>query len=116
MFLPNTTGSLRRLTGTNRYGEPAFAAAETVECGIVRLVPKDEKTSVRSDSSATRGTAEELVVQAKVLFPVAVAPKRGDFFVYMGVSMRITAAQPRIAVNGRHDHWECDLEHWELPS
>ena len=112
MFIPNRNGLLSRQIARNAYGEPTFAAAQSVACGVVRLERVDQKTSVRSDSSASRGNANEYVANAVVLFPAAVEPKVGDKFEIEGLMLRITTRHPRIAVSGRLDHYECGLEAW----
>jgi hypothetical protein len=113
MFLPNTTGTLYRQTAKNLYGEPSFAQPRVVACGIVRLVAKAEKTSVRADSSASRGNADEEVTTSKILFPVAADPRIGDRFDIQGFVLRMIARHPRLSVYGHLDHYEVDLEHWE---
>lgn len=115
MFIPNTIGSLARFTGFTLDGMPNFATAVDVKCAVVRLAEADQKTSVRTDSSASRGSGEETVVKnGKILFPVSVNPNAGDKFTIYTVSMRIMSVEPRIAVTGKQDHWECVLEFWSV--
>lgn len=112
MFIPNQTGQLSRQLSRNAYGEPVFLPSQPVACGVVRLVRLDQKTSVRSDSSASRGNANEYVADAVVLFPATVDPRIGDRFEFQGMTLRITTRHPRIAVSGKLDHYECGLEVW----
>ena len=84
----------------------------TVKCGIVHLKTADETTSVRTDSSASRSAAEEIINQAKILVPADVAIKKGDYFKVHGIELRAFKVEPRIAVTGRLDHYEVDFEHW----
>lgn len=113
MFIPNTTGVLAALTGNSIDGSPTFGTPATVRCGLVRLAEADEKTSVRTDSSASRGAAEEKIIKrGKVLFPASVTVAHGAKFTIYGVIMRVVSVEPRIAITGELDHHECDLEIW----
>lgn len=112
MFIPNNTGLLARNLGFNRYGEPSFGEAKTVECGVVHLGRVDQKTSVRTDSSATRGNADETLFNAKILFPSYVVVSAGDRFVINGQKLRVTAIEPRYSVYGSLDHYEVDFDRW----
>jgi hypothetical protein len=113
MFRPNTKGWLERRSGYTIDGVPNFTEPKEVPCAIVHLIPTEEKTSVRTDSSASRGAAEEVVGnRMKILFPVSVKPAAGDRFVIYGAAMRLISIEPRIAVNGRLDHYEAQAEMW----
>lgn len=111
-FLPNTTAKLSRMIGINIHSEPSFAAPVLVECGIVTLADSARPTSVRADSSASRGTIEEKVTDAKILFLPSAYPKIGDKVELQALVLRCKAVQPRLAVTGRLDHYECDFEVW----
>lgn len=112
MFLPNNRCTLRRQTGKNVYGEPTWSSQASVPCAVVHLDAHEAKTSVRADSSASRGAAEERVSMAKILFPVKIAPLAGWKVEIAGFQLRIAKVQPRWDVNGRLDHYETELELW----
>ncbi|MBO6507505.1 MAG: hypothetical protein JJ979_03300 [Roseibium sp.] len=112
MFVPNNKGELSSQEGHNVYGEPAFDPPVTVQCGVVRLNHTSQKTSVRTDSSASRGAAEESVASSKILFPADLSPVIGDKFEISGISLRIFKIEPRYSITGVLDHWECELEAW----
>ena len=110
MFLPNTYGVLFSKTGRNRHGEPVFAEGKPVECAVVRLSRVQQPTSVRADSSASRGNASELAMSAaKILFPVSVTVAIGDRFKIASYDLVVTAREPRLSVTGDLDHYECDF-------
>lgn len=109
MFLPNTFGHLSSREGRNRYAEPVFGEPKRVECAVVRLREGIKATSVRADSSASRGSAEEIVTDAKILFPQTVDAKIGDRFTIAGISLEIVSREIRIDVFGRVDHLECEM-------
>lgn len=109
----NVSGQLTRKIGTSRRGEPLYGdTPEPTMVDVITLIGEIAKTSVRTDSSATRGNAEEEQAQAKILFRVKADPKEGDRFVLHGVVMRIESRQPRIDAFGKLDHWECTLVLW----
>jgi hypothetical protein len=110
MFIPNTTGLLARRIGTNIYGESTYRKPITVQCAIVTDFAPISKTPVRSDSSASRGAAEEATAVAKVLFPARVAIAPEDRFEIAGLSLRVIAIQKRFSVLGALDHLEVDFD------
>ncbi|MCP1540062.1 hypothetical protein [Methylorubrum extorquens] len=110
----NNTGFLTRLIGSTRRGEPRYSES-AIRCrvDVLSLTPKIEKTSVRTDSSASRGNAEEEVAAAKILFQVAAKPGRGDRFVVAETVLRIEAVTPRFDTFGKLDHYEVALVFWD---
>lgn len=110
----NSSGMLTRKVGTTRRGEPEYAATpERVKVDVIQLIAQIAKTSVRTDSSATRGNAEEDQAEAKILFQKRTKPGEGDRFILHDVVMRIESVQPRIDTFGDLDHWECTLVLWD---
>ncbi|SER25963.1 hypothetical protein SAMN05216548_1148 [Faunimonas pinastri] len=112
MFIPNNTGRLSRKIGMTIKAEARFSIPETVDCGVVSLANTDQKTSVRSDSSASRGSAQETVSDAKILFPATVTIIAGDRFEIAGFTLKVITVQPRYSVLGILDHYEVDFAHW----
>lgn len=113
MMIPNNTAFVRQSNGFDKYGEPTFTARRAVPCAICQLSMATERTSVRTDSSATRGNAEEQTATAKILFPPGKVAKGWKVEV-AGYELRVIDLQPRYAVaGGRHDHDECLLSLWQ---
>lgn len=110
MFTPNLNCLIKARTGYNRYGADAYGAATKARCSIIKLEEAREKTSVRTDSSASRGNAEEITSDARLLFPNAQSINRGDLIQVYGFVLKVSSIFPRIAVNGRLDHWQVDAE------
>lgn len=113
MLIPNTTAVLTPGAGVNKYGEPSWGTPRTVRCAVVRLDTTSEKTSVRTDSSASRGNADEVTTMSKILIMPEGAPSIGDRLVIAGLTFRIMNRHLRYDVNARLDHYECDLEIWQ---
>lgn len=110
MFRPNHTCQLYKIAGLNEFGERSFAAPISVDCGVVKFNVESEKTSVRADSSASRGKAEEVTADVKVLFPMIVPIEKGDVALIHGVFLEVTSVFPRQAVTGAFDHKECTFK------
>lgn len=111
-FRPNQICWVFQQTETNAYGEPVFADGYIHEIGIVKLIAGAKKTTVRADSSASRGAAEETLAMSKILFSKKKDPLVGSKVQYRDMLMRINAVHPRYSVYGQLDHYECDLELW----
>jgi len=109
MFIPNTYGFLSSITGMNGDGEPIFGLARRTRCAISSLNKKVIKTSVRRDSSASRGDAEETQLQSEIMFGARTTVSIDDRFAIAGFTMRVTGIEPCYDVNSRLDHYQVTL-------
>lgn len=110
MFIPNNTGMLSRRLSNNLYSEISYDTPIRVECGVVRMPVTAQQTSVRADSSASRGAADEITSNARILFTVNVSPQINDRFEIAGFKLRCVSREPRYSVAGILDHYECTFE------
>lgn len=113
MFEPNVVGYLSRMISRDVHGRPTFS--QPVECpfGIVNLNVGAEKTVVRADSSASRGSADETAaLRAKILIVPYIEVKIGDKFEFQNLTFKIASTHYRLSVIGQIDHIECELEMW----
>jgi hypothetical protein len=111
MFEPNVVGKLAKLVGRDVHARPTFA--EPIDCpfGIVNLNVGAEKTIVRADSSASRGSADEIsAVRAKILIAKYIDVTIGDRFEFEGMKFLIASKHVRRSILGSVDHFECDME------
>ncbi|TDW20407.1 hypothetical protein EV128_12537 [Rhizobium azibense] len=109
MFMPNRTGSLTKKAGRNLDGEEIYGEPTAIALAIVNLATNAQKTSVRSDSSASRGQADELVAEhGKILTKIETAVD--DLITLDGAVFRVTGSHPRFTVFGGFDHYEVFLE------
>lgn len=114
MFLPNNTGTLTRKLGTDKFGQAVYSQVPTkVGCGVVSLNIEVIKTAIRTDASASRGTADEDEAIATILFPAGTIIGEEDKFEIAGFALRVKAVQPRYSVYFGLDHIECDFEQWQ---
>lgn len=117
MFIPNATCRLYRHTNIkDLYGAYVFDAPVTVRCSVISLDLKVAKTSVRVDSSASRGRAEEEVGLATLLFLPNTQITEGDVVQVDGQVLEVIRLFPRRDVLGKVDHITVDLRKGALPA
>lgn len=110
MFRPNLKGQLARKTGRDVHGRATFSPLVDCPFGPINLDVTALKTSVRADTSASRGAAEEQTTpHARILVPKNVVVAIGDHFVYSGIVFEIITRHERYAVTGRFDHIELGM-------
>jgi hypothetical protein len=111
MFSPNNIGALWALTGRDVHNREQWAASIPCPFATVNLETTSQKTTVRADSSASRGAAEEVVSgQAKILVAKTMTVKIGDRFSFDDQRYRISGVHKRRSVFGKIDHFECEME------
>lgn len=110
MFMPNQKGQFQRATGRNIDGEETYADPVNFALAVVRLAAAAEKTSVRSDSSASRGAADVMTADAKILTKTTL--EVDDLVLFNGATMRVVGTHPRYTVAGQLDHYEVAMEHF----
>jgi hypothetical protein len=111
MFAPNLVGRISRVIGRDVHARPKFSEPEDCPFGIVNLNVGAEKTVVRADSSASRGSADETAaLKAKILIVPYIQVKIGDKFEFQGLTFKISSTHYRVSIMGQVDHIECDLE------
>lgn len=113
MFIPNNTGILTPRAGRDLYGQTAtFGEPVSVRCSVVHLINEIGKTPVRTDSSASRGNAEDAQPTAKILFHRRREPNFEDKFEIEGLALEVMKVEKRFDVLGQLDHFEVDLRAW----
>lgn len=113
MFRPNLTCSIEQKSGYDIYGIAIHGEVKTEHCALVRNLVSSVKTSVRTDSSASHGNAQE--IQADVL--VLVYPKTtATIGAVIGIGderFMVKSKQGRYSIAGRLDHYEMGCVFWE---
>lgn len=111
MFTPNSICMLSRMTGRDRYGQESYGEPIPVGYAPVRMLAQTADTSVRADSSASRGQAEVTIGVFKILVEASVGTLQGnDRIDIAGTRYRVVNQHPRCRVTGELDHLEIDLE------
>lgn len=106
-FRPNIAATIqRKLPKRDIHGRESFDIPQPVMIAIVRLGDKVEESSVRADSSASRGSAEQATLQAKLLIGPAVKVSSGDVISVQGRLIEIEGVADRMDLFGKLDHRE----------
>lgn len=113
MLRPNVKCEISRQSGFDAKGYPVYTSPVASKCSVVKMVVTSVKTSVRADSSASRGRAQEDVSDYILLFPANVEIDIGDRVNVMGRTLRAESVQTRFTITGRIDHYEVGLNEWE---
>jgi hypothetical protein len=113
VFIPNRIAFIRRKGSTDMYGQYTFGQKEAIHYALVRYDTSVQDSTVRADSSATRGNIKEYHASGRILVHKMHKPKHGDLVVVEGKVFQIKEVEPRFNVLGILDHWEVDLEKFE---
>lgn len=113
MFIANVDCTIAPHAGNDVYGKPKHGAPVKARCAMVKMAYDEKKTSVRADSSASRGNAEEIVADARLLFIKTTVIQMDDLVTVAGYQLRVIGVFPRYTVQGRLDHWQVDCSIWK---
>jgi len=105
---PNDTCNLYRNLGFDKYGKKTFSVAELIKCVLISKNIDLVVSSVRADADASRGRAEVLNGQARILVPPEANPLVGDYVELHGEWFEIKSIFPRRSLFGKLDHWQID--------
>jgi hypothetical protein len=110
-FTPNLVGTIQRKTGFDVYGRPVLSVPVLCQFSVVNAKRQQDKTSVRADSSASRGMADEITTGlGRILVAKHENVEIGDVFAFDGDSYDVKSKHIRRSVFGEIDHFECDIE------
>lgn len=104
--------SIYRKSGVNIYGDAKYEFIQRAQVGVVRFVESIDKTSVRADSSASRGKAEQAEFDAVFIAPLDVSIKMEDVLIMDGKKMRVDYIHRRWGLRGRAGHYEIGANIW----
>ena len=113
MFRPNQNCLIQKSSGkTDVYGMPVPGRKVFERLAIIELNLVAVKSSVRADSSASRGNAHEMEAVAKFLLAKNTVAEIDDILLYGGNGFRIVSIFPRHDLQGRLDHHEVTCTYW----
>ncbi len=113
MFLPNQNCRIQLSSGkTDVYGQPTPSTFVRERCTVVKLVITNEKSSIRADSSASRGNAMELEAESVILLPKTTKARIDDIIEVENCKLRIMGLSPRRDLQGRLDHYRITAHFW----
>lgn len=110
MFFPNTKCDLyRRSTTSDNFGRYHYADKVSAPCAVIFLDVTIQKSSVRADTSGSRGQAEQFQGDAMILFVKRQAITEGDVIFIDGRWLEVIEVEPRRNVLGKLDHLQVVL-------
>jgi hypothetical protein len=102
------------MVGSNDYGEAQLSTTSyTEKCAIVTVETITQHTTVRADSSASRGYGEDFAARSKILLIPGTVARMGDKLEVSGATLRIISMHPRYTIWGQLDHYEVRGEAWD---
>lgn len=105
MFIPNTRGYWQKKAAKRSImGKEMFSAPRLLPLSIVTLKDGVMPTSVRADSSASHGAAEQMEAAAVFLVPPLFALAIGDVVRIGATLIEVTGLQRRNDIFGKLDH------------
>lgn len=111
MFYPlRKSGRLYVTIKKNAYGDRVYST-EPVKFGWAPVYMRDSQqdSSVRADSSSSRGRADEQIIDFRLIIEKRVKPKKGDKIILdNGDPMIVVKVHERMDIVGRLHHWEVD--------
>lgn len=111
MFRPNQIGTLKVVLSRDVHGRPIFSEPKACPFAAISLTVQSIKTSVRADSSASRGAADQTSTKsASILVAKTVQISNGDHFGFRGLNYLITSKHERFTVGGALDHFQCEMK------
>lgn len=112
IFTPKNRCTVIKNGGTNLYGLPKPGIRVGERCSIVKLLISNEKSSVRADSSASRGNAMEM--EADGIFLMSTNTKAGvDDLIEIGTNqLRVMGIHARYNAAGVLHHYEIHCTYW----
>lgn len=113
MFKPNAYCYIIRTSAeTDVYGMPLNKTKTKEPCTPLRIDARVDRSSVRADTSASRGNAREYQTVAKFLVPKNTVAGIDDILEWNGDAMRIAGKMPRYNLQGVLDHYELSCTDW----
>lgn len=92
--------------GSDIYGQPKYDAPVNAYCSVIKFKVSRQHSTVRADSSGSRGHADEVVADVKLLMNVE--PSLDDRLVVRAQRLRVLSVMPRFTVMGKLDHFEVE--------
>jgi hypothetical protein len=111
-FIGNVPVKIEKLKGYDEFGQPKIFSSKKSRCSVVKLINKIEKTSVRTDSSASRSNAMEETGTSKLLLQLNSGVGLGDKLVVMGIDLKVDWIHYRNDTSGKPHHLEIAASIW----
>lgn len=116
MFYPNLTCTIWPVSDNNEYGEKELGSPREAGCAIIYYRDQIGETSVRADSTASRGNARQSEIDVRLLVESHSVLKKGEIVQIHGFDekLEVDRAFPRHGFGGEIHHYQVDLRIWRL--
>ncbi|HBY0559068.1 TPA: hypothetical protein MIO74_24850 [Klebsiella pneumoniae subsp. pneumoniae] len=104
--------SIYRFGSKNVYGEAQLQFVRKTKVGVVKFEQSNEKSSVRADSSGSRGKAALELFDAVLIAPLEAAVQLDDVLVLEGQKLKVSSVHRRWGLRGRPRHLELGANIW----
>ncbi|EBE2364541.1 hypothetical protein DHU27_19430 [Salmonella enterica] len=104
--------SVYRFGSKNVYGEAQLQFIRKTNAGVVKFEQSNEKSSVRADSSGSRGKANLELFDAVLVIPLEAAVQLDDVLVLEGQKLKVSSVHRRWGLRGRPGHLEVGANIW----
>jgi hypothetical protein len=108
----NIKATLKKRGGNDPYGQEKLGRARALKVAVVKSTFVSQHTTVRADSSGTRGYAHEFVANYRFLVNHPTVIDIDDQLTVNGVVMRVVGKIPRYDLWGKVDHYELQGALW----
>lgn len=94
--------------GHDLYGAEVVGVKEKELCAVLELAKSANFSSVRTDSSATRGAAHENRAFAKLLLSYKTSAEIGDLILVHFYRLKVASKSPKFSAMGKLDHYQIE--------
>jgi len=112
MFRPNLSCVVYTNLSNDIYGKPSLSGAVNERCAIVSKTLSSVKSTLRADTSASRGNAREAHADVHILLTANTKAKINDVIEVSGTKIQVTKMEERRSLLGRVDHYEAIGIYW----
>ena len=112
LFSPNQRCVLVKMGNMDIYGQKHVEKRITENCAILKSKKNSTKSSVRADSSASRGNAQEITADYWLILENSTQADIDDLIEFRGLRLKIIGLHPRFSIRGEHDHTEALCKIW----
>ncbi|EMA2752290.1 hypothetical protein U2H75_003024 [Escherichia coli] len=96
----------------NVYGEAKLQFVKKTKAGVVKFIQSQEKSSVRADSSGSRGKAHLELFDAVLIVPLEAAVELDDVIIIEKQKIKVSSVHRRWGLRGRPGHLEVGANIW----
>lgn len=112
MFRPNQFCIIKAVSGYDKFGMTAFGPNKRERCAVVKHALSTDKSSVRADSSGSRGNAREITADLIILLSPKTSAQHDAIIEIQNDLFVIKAIEKRFDIRGKLDHYEVLCTYW----